>query len=226
MLSKAGDIENNLIKSKIALPSPTILNAVLPPLLILFFFWTPWKASTFSPQVHHALTPAGPPLKQNLSSWWPRITLLSVHRPSIHLPLLTADTSWLHQQLSSSLQFEIFDESNTFPAYIHWSHKGRETRNQEPVFSCAHIFIQWVTKGTLFISSVRSSNSHPDLLVIQHHPRFFRSHRSSTLDFHFLSHYSYINAIMLYKGKTWQDSGILWHTLVLLSHTLTYSGIL
>merc|ERR1712004_469749 len=30
---------------------------------------------------------------------------------------------------------------------------------------------------------------------------FFRSHRSSTLDFHFLSHYSYINAIMLYKGN-------------------------
>ena len=48
-----------------------------------------------------------------------------------------------------------------------------------------------------FVSSVRSSYSHPDLLVIQH-PHFFRSHRSSTLDFHFLSHYSYIKAIMLY----------------------------
>merc|ERR1711873_138379 len=32
---------------------------------------------------------------------------------------------------------------------------------------------------------------------------FFRSHRSSTLDFHFLSHYSYIKAIMLYKGNPW-----------------------
>ena len=54
------------------------------------------------------------------------------------------------------------------------------------------------------ISSVRSSNSHPDLLVIHHHhPHFFRSHRSSTLDFHFLSHYSYIKAIMLYKGNHW-----------------------
>merc|ERR1711872_468965 len=31
----------------------------------------------------------------------------------------------------------------------------------------------------------------------------FRSHRSSTLDFHFLSHYSYIKAIMLYKGNHW-----------------------
>ena len=32
---------------------------------------------------------------------------------------------------------------------------------------------------------------------------FFRSHRSSTLDFNFLSHYSYIKAIMLYKGNHW-----------------------
>merc|ERR1711872_928689 len=52
-------------------------------------------------------------------------------------------------------------------------------------------------------SSVRSSNSHPDLLVTQHHPHFFKSHRSSKLDFHFLSHYSYIKAIMLYKGNHW-----------------------
>ena len=34
-------------------------------------------------------------------------------------------------------------------------------------------------------------------------PHFFRSHRSSTLDFHFLSHYSYTKAIMLYKGNHW-----------------------
>ena len=54
------------------------------------------------------------------------------------------------------------------------------------------------------ISSVRSSYSHPDLLVIHHnHPTIFRSHRSSTLDFHFLSHYSYIKARMLYKGNHW-----------------------
>merc|ERR1712004_503040 len=31
----------------------------------------------------------------------------------------------------------------------------------------------------------------------------FRSHRSSTLDFHFLSNYSYIKAIMLYKCNHW-----------------------
>merc|ERR1711952_353985 len=79
-------------------------------------------------------------------------------------------------------------------------------------------------------SSVRSSNSHPDLLLIHHPPpHFFRSHRSSTLNFHFLSHYSYIMAIMLYKGKTRQDSCILWHTLAypgILWHTLAYFGIL
>ena len=34
-------------------------------------------------------------------------------------------------------------------------------------------------------------------------PHFFKSHRSSTLDFHFLSHYLYIKAIMLYKGNHW-----------------------
>ena len=53
-----------------------------------------------------------------------------------------------------------------------------------------------------FVSSVRSSNSHPHLLVTQQqHPHFFRSHRSSTLDFHFLSQYSYIKAIKLDKGN-------------------------
>merc|ERR1711873_109533 len=78
-------------------------------------------------------------------------------------------------------------------------------------------------------------------------PHFFRSHRSSTLDFHFLSHYSYIKAIMLYKGNHWTrcagfmvaswvrlgitngDFGILWHTLAysgILWHTLAHSSIL
>ena len=56
-----------------------------------------------------------------------------------------------------------------------------------------------------FSSSVRSSYSHPDLLLTHHPtpPHFFRAHRSSTLDFHFLSLYSYIKAIMLYKGNHW-----------------------
>merc|ERR1711928_149559 len=38
-----------------------------------------------------------------------------------------------------------------------------------------------------------------------------------------------MTAIMLYEGKTWQDSGILWNTLAysgILWHTLAYSGIL
>ena len=59
-------------------------------------------------------------------------------------------------------------------------------------------------KFRFLISSVRSSYSHPDLLLTHPTPpHFFRSHRSSTLDFHFLSHYSYIKAIMLYKGNHW-----------------------
>merc|ERR1711873_374188 len=60
-------------------------------------------------------------------------------------------------------------------------------------------------------------------------PHFFRSHRPSTLDFHFLSHNSYIKAKMLYKGKTWPDSGIFWHTRAysgILWLTLAYSVIL
>merc|ERR1712004_306970 len=105
-------------------------------------------------------------------------------------------------------------------------------------------------------SSVRSSYSHPDLILTHHHhPHFFRSHRSSTLDIHFLSHYSYIKAIMLYKGNHWtrcagfmdaswvqlgitnDDLGTSWSlpgdnlgmTLAysgILWHTLAYSGIL
>merc|ERR1712211_728 len=79
-------------------------------------------------------------------------------------------------------------------------------------------------------------------------PHFFRSHRSSTLDFHFLSHYSCIKAIMLYKGNHWtqcagfmdaswvrlgitnDDLGtswaLLWQNLARLWHILAHSGIL
>merc|ERR1712240_821433 len=65
-----------------------------------------------------------------------------------------------------------------------------------------------------FVSSVRSSYSHPDLLLIHHPPpHFFRSHRSSTLDFYFLSHYSYIKAIKLYKGNHWTLSAGFMDTL-------------
>ena len=55
------------------------------------------------------------------------------------------------------------------------------------------------TLTNIFVSSVRSSYSHPDLLLIHHppHPTFSVTHRSSILDFNFRSHYSYIKAIML-----------------------------
>ena len=57
----------------------------------------------------------------------------------------------------------------------------------------------------VIVSSVRSSYSHPHLLLTHHHQptHFFRSPRSSTLDFHFLRNYSYIKALMLYKGNHW-----------------------
>ena len=82
-----------------------------------------------------------------------------------------------------------------------------------PFHHCHHRCHHWFKEDpsniikklvSIIISSVRSSYSHPDLLLIHHPPpHFFRSNRSSTLDFHFLSHYSYIKAIMLYKGNHW-----------------------
>merc|ERR1711940_334550 len=75
-------------------------------------------------------------------------------------------------------------------------------------------------------SSVRSSNSHPDLLLIHPPPpppHFFRSHWSLTLDLKYKGY----NAIK--KSKTLQDFGKLWNTLAysgILWHTLAYSGIL
>ena len=73
------------------------------------------------------------------------------------------------------------------------------------IFDFRPVVYPWIC-DTLFISSVRSSYSHPDLLATSDPaapPHFSRSHPSSTLDFHFLSHYSYIKAIMLYKGNHW-----------------------
>ena len=79
------------------------------------------------------------------------------------------------------------------------------------------------------MSSVRSSNSHPDVLVTHHHqqPPFFKSHWSSALDFHFLSHNSYIKGkhlthllatcMMVHDGARWckmvQDSAIPCNTM-------------
>ena len=45
------------------------------------------------------------------------------------------------------------------------------------------------------ISSVRSSNSHPDLLLTHNQTLF-----QIALDLHFLRNYGYIKAIMLNKG--------------------------
>ena len=82
------------------------------------------------------------------------------------------------------------------------------------------------------ISSVRSSNSHPDLLVIQqHHPLFLIT---SVLDKHIgLSFFEPsgddLGTTFANLGKTQAYSGILWHTLAYsgkLLHTLAYSCIL
>ena len=56
-------------------------------------------------------------------------------------------------------------------------------------------------------SSVRSSNSHTDLLVITSTTTttpLFQIHTGPQhWTFHFLSHYSYIKAILLYRGNHW-----------------------
>merc|ERR1711952_174930 len=73
-------------------------------------------------------------------------------------------------------------------------------------------------------SSVRSSYSHPDLLVI-HPPTTPLFQITPVLN----TGLSLSEPLQLYKGKTWQDSGILWYTLAysgILWHTLAYSGIL
>merc|ERR1712016_501492 len=72
-------------------------------------------------------------------------------------------------------------------------------------------------------SSVRSSNSHPDLLLTHHPTPLFQI--TPVLN----TGLSLSEPLQLYKGKTWQDSGILWNTLAyigILRHTLAYSGIL
>ena len=84
-----------------------------------------------------------------------------------------------------------------------WRTSAINLDRQDIFQSWAKIQLQSLGGGNAFVSSVRSSNSHPDLLVTHHPTHFFRSHRSSTLDFHFLSHYSYIKAIKLYKGNQW-----------------------
>merc|ERR1712004_291106 len=72
-------------------------------------------------------------------------------------------------------------------------------------------------------SSVRSSYSHPDLLL--NHPTTPLFQITPVLN----TGLSLSEPLQLYKGNTWQDSGILWNTLAysgILWHTLAYSGIL
>merc|ERR1712012_216309 len=67
-------------------------------------------------------------------------------------------------------------------------------------------------------SSVRSSNSHPDLLLI-HHPTFSDSEPSG----------DDLGTTLAKHGNTLAYSGILWHALAysgILWHTLAYSGML
>ena len=54
-----------------------------------------------------------------------------------------------------------------------------------------------------FVSSVRSSNSHPDLLVTQQQHPLFQITPVLNTGLSLWSHYSYIKAIMLYKGNHW-----------------------
>merc|ERR1711873_189917 len=109
----------------------------------------------------------------------------------------------------------------------------------------AYSGILWHTLHTLGYSGIlwpsRPISDH-------HHPTFSDTHRSSILDFHFMSHYSYIKAMMLYKGNQWtrcagfmdaswvrlgitnDDLGtawaLLWQNLARLWHTLAHFGIL
>ena len=89
-----------------------------------------------------------------------------------------------------------------------------------------------VRTGTLtmqcIISSVRSSNSYPDLLVTQHHQTW----QDSGILWHTLAYSGILCHTLAYSCILWHTlaySGILWHTLAysgILWHTLAYSGIL
>ena len=123
-------------------------------------------------------------------------------KKSLHISYLVQTAVYTERHIMCSTRFV------TLPKWILSSHL-----NENIPWSCATV---------LRVSLLAPSGALIAILTY-YWPHFFRSHRSSTLDFHFLSHYSYIKAIMLCKGKTWQDSGILWNTLAyygILWHTL------
>ena len=114
------------------------------------------------------------------------------------LPLLQflhilQSASWQPNPLQRGLQ--IFQKLVLIPILVIWNEWS--TYNHHGWCNLISII-----NTIIIISSISSSNCHPCLLPTKHH-HFFRSLRSSTLDFHFLSHYSYIKAIMLYKGNHW-----------------------
>ena len=94
-----------------------------------------------------------------------------------------------------------------FPIGYPWSANSpkvianHELVNKLSMNSC-RLFIHSLTHSLThsFVSSVRSSYSHPNLLLTHPTPLF---QITPVLNFHFLSHYSYIKALMLYKGNHW-----------------------
>ena len=113
------------------------------------------------------------------------------------LPLLQflhilQSASWQPNPLQRGLQ--IFQKLVLIPILVIWNEWS--TYNHHGWCNLISII-----NTIIIISSISSSNCHPCLLPTKHH-HFFRSLRSSTLDFHFL-HYSSIKAIMLYKGNRW-----------------------
>merc|ERR1711978_766633 len=78
-------------------------------------------------------------------------------------------------------------------------------------------------------SSVRSSNSHPDLIVTQQHPTFSDQTGPKQQLTHSEPSGDDLGTTLAKLGKTLSYSGILWHTLAysgILWHTTAYPNIL
>ena len=94
-------------------------------------------------------------VKVFINHWYHFNGVLLISSPSQHSSPFTADTSWLHQQLSSSLQFEILDESNTFPANIEWSMYSKEWSPKNfCVFMCVGVETNWSPNSTINNSTI------------------------------------------------------------------------
>ena len=88
------------------------------------------------------------------------------------------------------------------PRSVFWQTKA------EPMYVYCGTWAWVITSSLTSMHSVYLALSAPSgaLIAIPTYywstTHFFRSHRSSVLDFHFLSHYNYIKAIMLYKSHS------------------------